>query len=243
METRKWAEASLVVLIRDILEMNILIPKLVFDYSTTPDIFGGYYMYQNPSGTIITLNMNSIEALRVEDDIKTVITYGFIHEIMHMFQPINSKYHLDSSYYSMIEDTADHEAIRLMRAEKDLIESRLHFKINNDFLYGIERQLKNIDTIEFEDCNYLCKTLIGAICGRLNINFDYLYNFIISNDPDYMRIDFPDGRVYYLEEYDYDISSGSLDAIINLIYLTDFKLVRPLIENNGYAKLLVLKLY
>ena len=60
-------------------------------------------MYKNINGTIITLNMNAIEALRDPNDMKTVITYGFIHEILHMFQYIKSDYFNDNNYYMKIE--------------------------------------------------------------------------------------------------------------------------------------------
>lgn len=233
MDIKEFAQAAIVVLIRDVLEINVLIPMLVFDYSTNPNIKSGYYMYQNPTGTIITLNMNAIEALKVDNDMKTVIIYGFIHEIMHMYQPINSNYFSDNNYYTSIEDSADNEAIRIMRTDRDLIQKRLHFEINDVFLNGIERQLKKsmIKPIEFEDYNYVAKILAGCIASKIDIRFDYLYNFIVSNDAGYIRIIFPDGRNYILEEYDYDIEN-SLNTLINLIYLTSFKVARFYIDSS-----------
>ena len=62
-----FANSAIVVLIRDILELDIIIPRLIYDFDTNPNIRNGYYMYQNVAGDCITLNMQSILALKDED--------------------------------------------------------------------------------------------------------------------------------------------------------------------------------
>ena len=223
-EIEKFSNSAIVVIIQDIMEAEIIIPKLIFDYSINPDIKNGYYISKNVSGDIITLNMNLIEELRVEDDIKTVITYGFIHEIMHMYQRINSKYFTDYNYHNKIEDIADYETIDFIMNNKDLIESRLKFKINEVFLNGIKRQLQLKDyscNLIFKNSTYVINTITGALCNKLNTNYDYIRNIIGNSE--FIRIIFPDKR-----EYNLDINYTNqfdLNLLINLIYLTDFKFI------------------
>lgn len=219
----KFSYGAITVIIRDILELDIIIPRLVFDYSINPNINNGYYMYQNVSGNIITLNMNSIMSLRNENDIKTVITYGFIHEIMHMHQSISSKYKTDKEFYTFIEDSADAMTITCIRENMELINKRLNFEFNDVFLMGIERQLKYqlFDGIDLNSHNYRAKTIAGALSSKLNVNFDYLYNSIINAST--LKVVFPDKREYYID-LDYG-TVDELDLLINLIYLTDFRII------------------
>lgn len=222
-EIAQFSYAAIVIIIRDILEIDIIIPKLIFDYSINPNINNGYYMYQNVSGNTITLNMNSIIELKNENDIKTVITYSFIHEIIHMHQAIYSTYKYDKEFYTYIEDTADASTIRYIRENIQLINSRLNFEFNDIFLKGIERQLKYQDCnmALFDNHNYNSKVIAGALSNKLNMNFDYLYNSLTNASR--LKIVFPDKREYYLD-LDYG-TVNELDLLINLIYLTNFKMI------------------
>lgn len=222
-----FSYSAINIIINDILELDIIVPRLIFDYSEKANISNGYYMYQNVSGNIITLNMNNILSLKYINDIKTVITYGFIHEIMHMYQAIYSKYKIDKQFYTMIEDTADIYTINFVKDNKSLIENRLNFEFNDIFLKGIENQLifTNFD-ISFDIHNYNAKTIAGSLSSKLNINFDYLYNSLINANT--LKVIFPNKREYYLD-LDY-ATVNELDILINLIYLTDFKLIHVKFE-------------
>lgn len=220
----QFSYAAINIIIQDILEVDIIVPGLIFDYSISPNINHGYYMYQNVSGNIITLNMNSIMELKNENDIKTVITYGFIHEIIHMHQNICSKYKTDKEMHMFYEDTADRATIIYIRKNMELINKRLHFEFNDVLLKGIERQLQYqmIDDIQLNNIIYKAKTIAGALCNKLNCNFDYLFN-LLSNQW-MVKVVFPDKREYYL-----DMEYGTVDelnVLINLIYLTDFRMIR-----------------
>lgn len=238
----QFANAALNIIIQDIMEVDIIIPKLVFDYSTNPNINTGYYMYQNITGDIITINMNSIESLRVDDDIKTVTTYGFIHEIMHMFQAMSSRYRTDKEFYTIIEDNADRETIRFIRDNLNGINRRLHFKFNEVFLLGIERQLKN-DYSEidyYSNKSYICKAISGALCNKLNINFDYIYTLLLHYE--ILLILIPDNRNIYLDLI--YATSHELNLILNSIYLSEFKIIKINPSNEeSYSNTVVLKLY
>lgn len=225
LEVELFSRAAINIIIQDITELDIIIPRLIFDYSTEPDISSGYYMHQNISGNIITLNMPLILELKNPDDIKTVITYGFMHEIFHMYQLISSKYKTDPGFYTIYEDTADYLTINYIYDNRELIEGILHFKINDVFLNGIKRQLKNIQyqDIDYDQASYVAKSIAGALCHKLNYNFDALYNLIRNYSPESIKIIFPDKRNYILDIY-YGTSTD-LNLLINLIYLADFKLI------------------
>ena len=224
-DIEKFAYSANNIIIRDILKVDIIIPRLIFDYSVNPNINNGYYMYQNVSGTIITLNMNSIYTLKDEDDIKTVITYGFIHEIIHMCQFILSNYKTDKQYYSFIEDYADYFTIEFVKRNIGLINKRLNFNFNDIFLTGIERQLTHKFIGKNFNLNthiYISKTIAGVLAGRLNYNFDYLFNLMMTANT--MRIILPDKRKYYID-LDYE-QGNNIDLIVNLLYLIDYKMIR-----------------
>lgn len=224
-EIENFSRSAINIIIYDILELEIVVPYLVFDYSTNPNINNGYYMHQNICGNIFTLNMNSILELKNIDDIKTVVTYGFIHEIFHMYQPISSKYKKDCNFYNQYEDTADYYTINYIYNNKELIEKRLKFKINDVFLNGIKRQLKSVQyqDIDYNQASYFAKSITGALCNKLNYNFDTLYDLIRNHSPGGIKIIFPDKRVYVVDIY-YG-TRDELNLLINLIYLTDFKLI------------------
>lgn len=239
----KFANAAITIIIQDIMEVNIVSPKLIPDYSISPDIKNGYYMSKNVTGDIITLNMNLIKELRVEDDIKTVITYGFIHEIIHMYQYIDSRYFTNSNYHNKIEDIADYETINFIMNNKELIELKLKFKINEVFLNGIKRQLQlkdyNCDII-LRDSTYINNTIAGALCNKLNLNYDYIRNLLGNSEM--LRITFPDKRNYNID-LNYS-ESYELNLLINLIYLTDIKFIYIRQPNKDeYPFLLKLELY
>ena len=219
-----FAYAAMNVILQDILIIDIVKPRLIFDYSINPNINSGYYMYQNVSGTIITLNMNSICTLKTNDDIKTVITYGFIHEIIHMCQSIYSKYKTDAQYYSYIEDNADYFTIQFIRKNILLINKTLNFKFNDTFLIGIERQLKhsfNYNNFSLDKHVYISKTIAGVLSGKLNYNFDYLFNLMINANT--LQIIFPNKRKYYIDlDYEHE---NSIDTIVNLLCLADYKMI------------------
>ena len=222
-EIEKFSYASITILIRDILNLPIIIPRLIFDYNDNPSIINGYYMYQNISGNIVTLNMHSIMTLKTENDIKTVITYGFIHEIMHMYQNINTKYKTNKEFYSYIEDTADYSTINYIRNNMDLINTKLNFKFNDVFLNGIERQLKyQTEGIQLNTRSYIAKTIAGALCNKLNFNFDHLYYLIINANG--LTVIFPNQNNYYLD-LDY-ATTQEINIVLNQIYLTNFKMIR-----------------
>lgn len=223
-EIEKFSYASINIIIREILDLPIIIPRLIFDYNSNPNITNGYYMYQNVSGDIITLNMHSLMTLKTENDIKTVITYGFIHEIMHMYQPINTKYKTDKEYYSYIEDTADYATILYIRNNKKLIDTKLNIIFNDIFLNGIERQLKyKFTEIQMSNRYYISKIIAGTLSTKLNFNFDYLYNLLINSNS--LTIVFPNHNKYYID-LDYT-KSNELSIVLNLLYLTNFGMIRP----------------
>ena len=229
-EISRFAQSALIVIIRDILDLDILIPTLRFDYTENPNIKNGYYMYQNPAGDRITLNMQSILALKDENDMKTVITYGFIHEIIHMHQDITSCYKTNQVYYTLIEDTADRYTIDIIRDNIDLINARLNFQFNEVFVTGIERQIKMpaiIKTMKFDIHDYYCKTIAGALINKLNINYDYIFNLL--KDTYMLTVVFPNGRQYNLDLYNGILER--LDSLINLIYLSNFKMMRTTVED------------
>lgn len=232
-EVETFARSSINIIIQDIIETDVIIPYLIFDYSTNPNIQSGYYMYQNISGNIITLNMPLILELKNPDDIKTVITYGFIHEIFHMYQPISSKYKNDCNFYTLYEDTADYFTIDYIYTNKELIENKLHFKINYVFLNGIKRQLKDIQyqDINYDQASYFAKCITGALCNKLNYNFDVLYNLIRNNCKRAIKIIFTDKREYVIDIYYGTIQD--LNLLINLIYLeNNIKLIYYKYNNN-----------
>lgn len=238
----EFAEASIVIIAHDILELDIIIPKLIFDYNINPNIKDGYYMYQNLVGNIITLNMNSIFSLKNENDIKTVIVYGFIHEIIHMHQEILSKYKIDTIYHTSIEDLTDHHTIDIIRNNIDLINSRLNFKFNDIFLVGVERQISisnNISPILFDIHSYFSKTLAGVLANKLNVNFDYLFNSLQNSD--ILTIIFPNKREYNIDLYYGQVQE--LNLLINLIYLTNFNMIHITINDfKTIEKRIVLRL-
>lgn len=219
----KFAESAIIIIIHDILELDIIIPKLIFDWNVNPNIKNGYYMYQNVSGNIITLNMNSIFSLKDENDIKTVITYSFIHEIVHMHQEIISKYKTDKIYHITIEDSADYYTIDIIKNNIDLINSRLNFKFNDVFLLGIERQISvsNIPPMIFNIHDYFSKTLAGILVNKLNINFDYIFNLLQNSHM--LTIIFPNKREYNMDLYYGEIRE--LNILINLISLINFNMI------------------
>lgn len=222
-EIEEFAHAAIFILIKDILEIEAVVPRLIFDYSVQPYIGTGYYMYQNAAGTTITLNMNSIATLKVANDIKTVIVYSFIHEIIHMHQSIYSYYKTDKFYYSYIEDSADAITIKYIKENEKLINSRLNFIFNDVFLNGIERQLKHKpkEKFNFNIHYYIAKTIAGTLSTKLNYNFDYLYNLIM--DANTMIIIFPDKRKYYID-LDYE-QENSISTLVNLLNLTEYRIL------------------
>lgn len=221
-EIKSFVQAANFIIIRDILEVNILIPTLIFDYSIDPYIRNGYYMYQNISGTTITLNMNLISSLKNDDDIKTVITYGFIHEIYHMHQEIYSNYRTNQEYYSFIEDNADRETINFIRNNIPLINNRLNFKFNDIFLIGIERQLHSKSKkINLNIHAYIAKIIAGTLYDKLNYNFDYLYNLLITANT--LVVVFPDKRKYYID-LDYE-QGDSIGLLVNLLIIINYKII------------------
>ena len=229
-DIKTFAQSAIVVIVQDILQVDIIIPRLVFDYSINPNVNQGYYMYKNVTGDVITLNMNVIEELRDLDYMKTVIVYGFIHEILHMFQDINSKYFKDSHYYTEIEDSTDYTTIHLVRNNLDLINKRLKFEFSEVFLKGIERLLvyPQLNDNTFNDKLYTCNTISGALCNKLNLNYEYIRSILLQND--ILRVIFPDKREFNLDlKYD---TADSLNLLINLIYLEDFKFIY--IKNGTY---------
>ena len=223
-QIEQFSQAAINIIIQDIMEIPMVIPRLVFDYSIDPNITNGYYMYQNVTGDVITLNMNSIMTLKQPDDIKTVITYSFIHEIAHMWYPIDSRYKTDRHMYTLIEDTADNYTIYFIENNLDLINKRLKFQFNIVFLKGIKRQLTHhvYETSVLDDrIRYYSKMVAGAICAKLNINFDYLYNALAMSH--ILKVVFPDKREYYLDLWYGEPSE--LNILINLIYLTEINIV------------------
>lgn len=235
----KFAESAIIIIVYDILELDIIIPKIIFDWDNNPNINNGYYMYQNISGDTITLNMSCINSLKNENDIKTVIVYGFIHEIIHMYQAIISEYKSNREYYTFIEDSADYNTISIIRDNLELINSRLNFKFNDVFLLGIERQLSipNIEPILFNNNDYFIKTISGSLVSKLNMNFDYIFNLLKNS---YMlTIIFPNKR-----NYNIDLLYGTieeLNILINLIYLTNFNIIH-ISSYDDFQKRLIVKL-
>jgi len=224
-QIEQFSQAAINIIIQDIMEIPMVIPRLVFDYSINPNITNGYYMYQNVAGDVITLNMNSIMTLKQPDDIKTVITYSFIHEIAHMYYWISSEYKTNKHYYNYIEEVADTCTINFILDNLELINKRLNFDFNIVFIKGIKRQIKSYDydrCIEYtSNIRYFSKMIAGAICAKLNINFDYLYDMLTRTHM--LKVVFPDKREYYLDMW-YG-NPYTLNLLINLIYLTKINMI------------------
>ena len=134
-EIEKFAMIAINIIINDIMELEIIVPRLIFDYSTNQDIRFGFYMYQNVSGDIVTLNMPAILELKNIKDIKTVITYGFIHEIIHYYQPAINTYNQNKVF---IEDSADYNTIKYIR------DRAIPFSFSNIFFYFLTLYGKEI---------------------------------------------------------------------------------------------------
>lgn len=226
-EIKRFALSAIVIIIKDIMEIDIIIPSLVFDYSENEYLDWGYYMYQNIAGDMITLNMKSLLELKNINDIKTVITYGFIHEIMHLYQKNIVDYNTNRQ---AIEDVADYNTIRFINEYKDIIEKRLCFPFNDRYIDGIERQLvfgKNANINYNNFVAYNIKTIVGAICDKIDYNFQYLYNYIYSathSKTFSLCVVFPNKREFYI-----DLMYGTpddLNLLINLIRLTDYKFIK-----------------
>ena len=217
-------QSTLVILVRDIMEIDIIIPRLEFSYTENPNIKNGYYMYQNTNSGVITINMKSILELATDDDIMTVITYSFIHEILHMYQNIKTDYFKDSEYYTLIEDTTDYDTIQFVKSNLDLIQKRLKFKFNMNFMYGIEAQLQYrvSRNVNFSDHDYVVNVITGTLCTRTNINYDYFRSILHNNEM--LCMIFPDGREYYISLQGYS-PIEDLNLLINLINITNFKLL------------------
>lgn len=217
-------QSTLIILIRDIMELDIIIPRLEFSYDPGLDIQYGYYMYQNTNSGIITINIKSLLELQTDDDIMTVITYSFIHEIFHMFQNIKTDYFKDSEYHTLIEDTTDYDTIQYVKTNLDLIQKRLKFKFNLNFIYGIEAQLeyKVSGKVNFEDHEYVINVITGTLCNRLNINYDYFRSILYNNET--LCMVFPDNREYYISLQGYSPISD-LDLLVHLINITNFKFI------------------
>lgn len=226
-EIKRFALSAIVIIIKDIMEIDIIIPSLVFDYSENEYIDCGYYMYQNIAGDMITLNMKSLLELKNINDIKTVITYGFIHEIMHLYQKNIVDYNTNRQ---AIEDVADYNTIRFITEYKDIIEKRLCFQFNDRYIDGIERQLvfgKNANINYYNFVAYNIKTIVGTICDKIDYNFQYLYNYIYSatNSKTFsLCVVFPNKREFYIDLM-YG-TSDDLNLLINLIRLTDYKFIK-----------------
>lgn len=244
-----FCQSAIAIIIQDIMEIDMIIPRLVYDYSKNPNIKNGYYMAKNIAGDIITLNMNSIKELKYKDDIKTVIVYGFIHEILHMFQYINSNYFKYQEYNNTVEDITDFDTINFIRNNLSLIESRLKFTFNTVFLKGIERQLEtyrieNRDNVFFNtndnQITYINNVISGVLCNKLNLNYDYIRNLLSLNEN--LQVIFPDKR-----EYNISLNYGTieeLNLLINLIYLTNFKFIYiKKSDKTDYPFLIKLELY
>ena len=66
LEVELFSRAAINIIIQDITELDIIIPCLIFDYSTEPDISSGYYMHQNISGNIITTEKDAVKLARFD---------------------------------------------------------------------------------------------------------------------------------------------------------------------------------
>lgn len=243
LQIEQFARSAISIIIQDIMEVDVIIPNLIFDYSINQCISSGYYMHQNLAGNIITLNMPAIEELRVDDDIKTIIVYGFVHEIVHYCQDISSRYKTDPMFYNQYEDSADRTTIEYFLNFQIEFEEKLNFKFNEIFIEGIKRQLGNQSyLIDYDHSTYVAKTITGALCNKLNYNFDYLYNLIRYKSPGNIKIIFPDKREYnIILPYS---TSDELNLLINLIYLTDIKFINTGDDNRFITDTsLIIKLY
>ena len=237
-DIKVFSQSAINIIIKDILKVSIITPSIVFDYSTNPNIRQGYYMYKNINGTIITLNMNAIEALKDPNDMKTVITYGFIHEILHMFQYIKSDYFNDNNYYMKIEDSTDYDTIKIIRENLDLINTLLKFEFNEVFLIGIERQLHyRSDNQCFNYHDYTCNIIAGALCSKMNINYDYIRSILTKCD--ILKIIFIDKSEYSIN-MNY-CSKNELNSLMNLIHMEDIKFMHIDfdMDDNGFLTLLI----
>ena len=228
-DIKLFAYAARNEIIETIIRLPILIPDLEFDYSTDPNIRQGYYMYKKPVNTIV-LNMHAIEALKDINDMKTVIVYGIIHETVHMFQIIESRYFTQKRYYTFIEDVADYTTIKILKENYKLIEKILNFDINLGFATGIERQLKYklLSDMYLSPENsirvYYSNIICDAICKKINIIKDRLL---------YLLIDTDELTVYFHNKYTVDsvcIKNWSYDRqmlyLINTLVLNDFKVIK-----------------
>lgn len=236
-DIEKFASIAIIIIIQDIMGLDVIIPKLVFNYSNNQDINFGYYMYQNVAGDIITLNMPAILGIKDVDSIKTIIIYGFIHEIIHYYQPTIATYNQNRMF---IEDSADYNTIKYIRENKSLIESRLKFNFNDRYIIGIERQLccRFEEYIDFNNINYFAKTIAGALCNKLNYNFEYFYNLFIHG-PGQLEIVFTDNNRGYFIDLNYG-TVEDLNLLINLIYLEDFKFMK-IVRYNTYDQIRLYK--
>ena len=219
----QWAYNAMVIIISDILNIDVIMPKLIFNYKSPTNYDYGIYMHQDLSGMDITLNMIPILELKNEDDIKTVITYGIIHEIMHLYQSINSKYKTDKNFYTKYEDNADYAAIKTVEENLSLINTKLNFKFNTVFINGIERLLKfrNMPAELYVNQRYIIKTIVGTLSTKLDYNFDYLYE--IMEYSELLIVHFPDKSQYCIDLIYGD--SEELKLLINKIQLFGFKMI------------------
>ena len=237
-DIKVFAQSAINIIIKDILKLNIITPSIVFDYSTNPNINQGYYMYKNINGSIITLNMNAIEELKYPNDMKTVITYGFIHEILHMFQEIKSDYFTDSNYHMKIEDSTDYDTIKIVRDNLNLINTLLRFEFNEVFINGIERQLNYKSNNQyFNYNNYIRNIIAGSLCSKMNINYDHIISILMKCD--ILKIIFIDKSEYSIN-MNY-CSKNELNSLMNLIHMEDIKFMHIDfdMDDNGFLTLLI----
>ena len=97
----------------------------------------------------------------------------------------------------------------------------------------------NCDII-LRDSTYINNTIAGALCNKLNLNYDYIRNLLGNSEM--LRITFPDKRNYNID-LNYS-ESYELNLLINLIYLTDIKFIYIRQPNKDeYPFLLKLELY
>lgn len=238
-DIKLFSSTAINIIIHDILKINIITPQLVFDYSEKANINQGYYMYKNASCSMIILNMNEIEALKDLNDMKTVITYGFIHEILHMFQEIKSDYFKDPEYHVMVEDATDYDTIDIIRDNIDLIQNKLNFEFNEIFLIGIERQLEWKTVFKynyFKQHNYICNTICGALFNKININYDATRDLLIHNKS--LKLIFKDTREIDIDLFNCTIQE--LNQLIDLIYLEDIRFIHI---DNSILNTIIFKIF
>lgn len=235
-------QSTLVILVRDIMEIDIIIPRLEFSYTENPNIKNGYYMYQNTNSGVITINMKSILELATDDDIMTVITYSFIHEIFHMYQNIKTDYFKDSEYHTLIEDRTDYDTIHFVKSNLDLIQKRLMFNFNMNFVYGIEAQLQYRVpmVVDFNDHDYIVNVITGTLCNRLNINYDEYRTILWKYNT--LCIVFPDKRLFYIS-LEGQSPIEDLNLLIHLINITNFNFIYFEEKNSCIDRIIKLYLY